>query len=153
MIPEVKTRDAIKLVGLRYQGKNENHEIATLWYEFNERIEEIENRVSDERFGYDTWDDSINETGEFTYIAAVEVSDFESIPEGMVKVVIPKNSYAVFTLTSIVENIHGAVKEVFSKWFPESGHKLASNYDFEYYKEGFKPNSADHNAYFYVPIK
>lgn len=153
MVPEIQKRDSIMMVGFKYTGKNENNEIATIWYDLNERIGEIENRVSDEMYGYDTWDATINEDGIFTYVAGVPVKDLSSIPEGMVGVSIPENRYAVFTLTSVVENIHGAVKEVFSKWLPESGHRLCDNYDFEYYGEGFKANDPEHNVYFYVPIK
>ena len=154
MKPKIVEKNGFILLGMRYDGKNENDEISMLWHSFLERLNEIKNRVdSNESYGYDTWTEKINETGEFTYIAGVEVKDASTIPEGMTCIKIPDNKYAVFTMASTIEDVGKTVSEIYRKWLPESGLELCDSYDFEYYNEDFKHNDENSKLYFYVPIK
>jgi len=154
MKPEIVEKEGFTLVGMKYEGKNDNGEIPLLWYNFFLRLKEIKNRVNNSvSYGYDTWTEKINETGEFTYIAGVEVEDDTCVPEDMVCIKVPGNKYAVFTMDSIIEDVGKTVGEIYSKWLPEAGLQLADNYDFEYYNENFKPNDENSKLYFYVPIK
>jgi len=153
MMPEIIEKEGFTLGGVKYEGKNENNEIITLWDDFIMRLKEIKNRTGSSRYGYDTWTEKINETGEFIYVAGVEVEDDSGVPEGMVSIKIPSNRYAVFTIDSVLEDVHNTVGQIFSKWLPEAGLKVADNYDFEYYNENFKPDDHNSKIYFYVPIK
>ncbi|SCY73011.1 GyrI-like domain-containing protein [Alkaliphilus peptidifermentans] len=153
MMPEIIEKEGFTLVGVMYEGKNQNNEIITLWDNFIMRLKEIKNRIGSSRYGYDTWTEKINETGEFIYVAGVEVEDDSDVPEGMVSIKIPSNRYAVFTIDSVLEDVHKTVGEIFSKWLPKAGLKVADNYDFEYYNENFKPDDHNSKIYFYVPIK
>jgi len=148
----VVERDAFMIAGLKYFGNNANDEIGGLWGEFSILRDSIKNQANlKEAFGYDTWDEKIQETGEFTYIAAVEVTDESGVPDGMEIVRIPANRYAVFTfeLKLMGDNI---VQEIYSKWLPESGYQMCDDYDFEYYDEAFHDHP-DALVHFYIPIK
>ena len=151
MKPTIVEKKAFTIVGMKYEGKNENDEILELWPRFMQNVDKIENRVNEvEYFGYDTWTEKINETGEFIYYAAAEVGGEGQVPEGMDVISIPASEYAVFTLEN--KNVHNAVQEVFKKWLPESGYKLSGNYDFEYYDENFRPDDENAKIYFYIPV-
>ncbi len=152
MKPTIVEKQGFTIIGLKYEGKNENNEILQLWDEFMQKVHTIENRINpNEFFGYDTWTEKIKETGEFTYLSATEVEDDRLIPEGMDCIKIPASKYAVFTLVN--KDVHKAVQEVFSKWLPESGCKMSGNYDFEYYDENYHPHNEDAKIYFYIPIE
>jgi AraC family transcriptional regulator len=92
-------------------------------------------------------------TGNFSYVIAIEVLDYENVPPDMFRSEIPQATYAVF-LVPPVENmgpefsdaIQGTWKYIFTTWFPDSGYELAEGkLDYELYGEGTKVE-------IYIPI-
>ena len=68
------------------------------------------------------------ETGDFTYIIGMEVTDFENVPNEIAKRTFPAATYAVFTTPKVphkemVSSIHQTWNAVFSEWFPHSGYE------------------------------
>ncbi|ERJ11376.1 arginyl-tRNA synthetase protein [Haloplasma contractile SSD-17B] len=154
MNPEIVIKESFTIIGLKYEGRNENNEIIKLWQRLSERVKEIKNRtIPNVSYGYDTWTEKINDTGEFTYIAGVKVESDTHVPEGMTCIKVPCNKYAVFTIGSILEDVGEMVGNIYKNRLPELGLEIADHYDFEYYKENFKPNDKNSKIYFFVPIK
>lgn len=154
MKPAIVEREAFRLVGMKYQGKNENHECAMLWAEFMPRLPEIRNRGQEHvSYGFEVFTEESKQTGEFVYIAAVEVSDFDDVPAGMVSQVVPASKYAVFSIPAVIEDIPKAICDIYERWLPESGLEPSGDWDFEYYDQDFVPNSVDSRLLFYVPVK
>lgn len=102
LTPEIVTQERMQLVGVKtefYSVDSEKNNMADklplLWDEFVPRMEEIQHKVSGLAYGV------IQQTKEKTdlleYYAAVEVSDINDLPEGMVSVEIPVSTYAKFT--------------------------------------------------------
>jgi len=145
---KIVEKPAFKIVGMKYFGNNSDGAIGGLCQEFyTKRIHTIKNRLNvGTAYGYDTWTSEINETGKFTYIVGVEVSDDSDVPEDMVYVEVPGNKYAVFLLENLTD---GSVQEVYRKLMPEYGLEVNGNYDFEFYETEDK----DAPAHFHVPIK
>lgn len=154
MVPKIVYKEGFTLVGMKYEGKNDNNEIPMLLHKFFLRLKEIKHRVNHKvSYGYNTWTDKIIETGEFTYIAGVEVEDESDLPEGMVYIKVPRNKYALFSINSLIEDIGKSISDIYSKWLPMTGLELADNYDFEFLNAEFIPNDENSELYFYVPIK
>jgi AraC family transcriptional regulator len=154
MKPTIIEKNKCYVVGLVCKGKNENDEVSKLWNEFNSRYSEIEDKVLPcSSFGYESYGEDFHTTGDFTYMAGVEVTSVDNIPEGMDYVEIPANKYAVFAIPAIIETLPNAICSIYSKWIPECGLKVNGCYDFEYYDETFKANDATSNIYFCVPVK
>jgi len=147
MTPAIVFKSGFYLVGLKYEGRNENGEISELWEKLNSRILEIENRVSaKEFFGLSLYDEKFLATGEFIYLAAVEVGKVDEIPEGMEAVEVEPAKYAVFTLPGQREKLPKLIHDIYCRHIKEHGLKLAGNYDFEVF-------NGEESIYFYVPIE
>jgi AraC family transcriptional regulator len=92
-------------------------------------------------------------TGDFSYIIALEVEDYEGVPPDLFRGELPAATYAVFTISPVEslgpefsEAIQGTWAYIFSTWFPDSGYELAEGkVDYELYYEGTKVE-------IYIPI-
>jgi predicted transcriptional regulator YdeE/DNA-binding transcriptional MerR regulator len=149
MEPQIVTKPAFTVTGLRYYGKNEKDEIKALWGELNTRWHELNHRASPDAYGVCYGEP--DEEGEFEYIAGVDVTDEVEVPEGMVCRSVPAAQYAVFpcTLTTIHETYEHAAKT----WLPQSSYEWAQSPDFELYDGHFDPEDPESTMYVYVPIR
>ena len=92
-------------------------------------------------------------TGDFSYVIAVEVHDYEGVPPTMFRREIPEATYAVFTVPPVESHgpefsdaIQGTWKYIYSTWFPDSGYEFAEGkVDYELYGEATKVE-------IYIPI-
>ncbi len=148
--PQIISKAAFTVVGMKYRGKNLNNEIAQMWGEFNPRMEEIKHKA-DPGGCYGVCSDT-GPDGVFEYVAGFEVSRAADVPDGMVSWDVPAQKYAVFPCT--LKTIHQAYQYAFETWLPQSGYQRGDGPDFELYGEEFEPNveGAD-QLHIYVPIK
>jgi len=159
MEPKIVIKDEFKIVGMRIFGENSNNEIKELWNKFMPRIGEIKHRIKEDlsqdiSYGICYPSDDMSETGEFEYIASVEVSRLDEIPEGMVGRTIPRQKYAVFTHKGVVDRIKETYKYIYGTWQPKSGCELVKAPDFEYYDERFDAEYQENSEMsIYIPIK
>lgn len=135
---EIQSRPSFFVVGLEISGPySKIPEIGAMWPTFSQRIPEIHNAVN-AHIAYGITHDRATD---FTYYAAIEVSDAPEVPEGLVKVEVPAGKYAVFTHKGTVRTLHqtiGAARQTLT----EAGHELdTSSYWFELYDERFDPTS------------
>lgn len=157
MQPKTVNRDQIKLVGMQYIGNNENGEIPQLWESFITRAKEIGGTINNRAF-YGVCECicegpcKCGMGGDFLYIAAVEVSEFDGVPEGMVTKTIPAAKYAVFIHKGSLDGLCDTMNSIYCKWIPESKITPNQKFCFEYYDERFD-NSPNSELDIYVPVK
>lgn len=148
----VERRD-MTIIGMPYQGKNENNEIPKLWSKFVPRIGEIKNIWNGNlSYGYETYTEDSKGSGALTYVAGIE-AECEDIPKGMVSIEIPANRYAAFPISSIVEDVPRTIKRIYSKLLFELKLEPCDTYDFELFDENFTPNDCKAKHYLYIPVK
>ena len=152
MEPTIITRPAFDVIGMRYFGKNENQEIKALWEAANPRMGEIPYKPGSDAYGICISIPSVT-TGEFEYVAGLEVEPGAVVPLGMVARHIPASHYAVFTHFGPLNKLSETYKYIYHTWLPQSGYQVNGNLDFELYNEDFKDFSPDSRFYIYVPIK
>ena len=152
MEPKIVILPAFKVVGMRYFGKNEHHEISELWGQANQRLSEIHHAASQNAYGVCIMLPDAP-TGEFEYIAGLEVSQAEEVPDGMVVREVPFSQYAVFTHLGSLEELSATYEYIYRSWIPQSGYQLTGGPDFEMYNEDFRDFAPDSKFYIYVPIK
>jgi AraC family transcriptional regulator len=147
MEPEIKRNPAFMVVGMKYRGKNENNEIPQLWNEFGPRMNEIKHITGP---GYGIMDNYDEETGEFDYVAGFEVDSEADVPEGMVCIHIPEQTYAIFpaTLPTLRQIFH----YIYGKWLPKSSHRRTDGPEFELYDKTFNPEDETSEMYIYIPV-
>lgn len=98
MEPEIVERPEIKAIGVAGQYSQEDLDYPKLWLAFRPYAEGgVRSRVGGHYFGIHEQYRETNDGAEFTYVCAMEVEEFESVPEGMVTRTIPAQLYAVFT--------------------------------------------------------
>jgi AraC family transcriptional regulator len=84
--------------------------------------------------------------------AAVEVSSFDSIPEGMLTLVIPEGLYAVFHYTGNPDEGENVFRYLFTEWLPSSGYRLDDRPHFEVLDERFRRNDPSSQEEIWIPV-
>ncbi|HEY9088172.1 MAG TPA: GyrI-like domain-containing protein, partial [Anaerolineaceae bacterium] len=134
---KIITTPAMKLVGLRYQGKNQNGEIAGVWDAFNRRCLEIPNLVRGDAYGVCRVPAGLPE-GEFEYICAMPVSGVGDVPAGMVTVDLPELKCAAYPHIGKLDNLGESYEAFYKGWLPQSGMEaLEPGFDMEWYGKEF----------------
>jgi len=96
---------------------------------------------------------NFNPDAEFEKWAAVEVKDFETIPEGMETITLPGGTYAVFLYKGAAHASSGTFRYIFETWLPNSDFSLDNRPHFEILAEKYKNESPDSEKELWIPIK
>jgi AraC family transcriptional regulator len=149
--PRFVTGKAFLVAGLGDRFHPENAAgIPGLWQRYHQKVELIPNRVGQVAYGVCCNGD---DTGNFDYVAGVEVADFSDLPREFMSVRIPAQRYAVFSHTEHISTIRQSVSAIWNHWLPASGHKMADAPSFERYDEKFDPVSGNGGFEIWVPIR
>jgi AraC family transcriptional regulator len=151
--PRFETAKALLVAGV---GERYNHcdaggaNIPNQWQLFHQKVGEIPNVVGKLAYGVCCNGD---DSGNFDYIAGVEVSDFSDLPREFARVRIPAQRYVVFTHSEHISTIRCTVMAVWNQWLPQSGLKVADAPNFERYDEKFDPATGNGGLEIWVPVK
>src|SRR3954468_17312614 len=120
------------------------------WQRFHQKLGEIPHRVGRVAYGVCCNGD---DSGNFDYIAGVEVSDFSDLPREFSRVRIPEARFAVFSHKDHISTIRRTVNTIWNQWLPASGLKAADAPSFERYDENFDPLTGNGGLEIWVPIR
>jgi len=120
------------------------------WQRFHQTVDEIPDRIGKVAYGVCCNGD---DSGNFDYIAGVEVSDFSDLPRQFSRVRIPEARYAVFSHKDHISTIRRTVNTVWNQWLPASALKAADAASFERYDEDFDPLTGNGGLEIWVPIR
>lgn len=152
----IENKDSFIIVGIQKSGSgNDNSFIPELWANLHENRTKITTSALPPIFiGYGEVKEDFMETGAFSYTAGLIVDTQTDIPEGMVKISIPENEYAVFEIDmSDVSNIPKQIQQIYFEYLPGNGLAVNGLYDFEYYTDQSIPNQAGSTYFHYIPVK
>jgi AraC family transcriptional regulator len=153
MKPEIITLEKKFVIGLNYYGDNEQAEIPHLWYVFSRKRQEIKNKKGWCAYGLCIEPEDYESTGEFHYVACLEVEDLNDIPLEMVGKVIPANTYAVFTHKGPVSGLRDTYAAIYGTWVKETDMTVIRGFDFELYDDRFtSPDDPGSEIDIYIPI-
>lgn len=131
--------------------KRNNHVvIPRLWQDFGAQMASIPHRANDLCFGAIWCDDG--ECGRCRYLACVEVSSADEVPDGMVSRELRGGMHAIFTHKGSMIRFDRTVGYVYGSWLPRSGHRLRDAPEIEIYGEKFDPESPDSEMEFCLPV-
>jgi AraC family transcriptional regulator len=145
MEPKIVTKAAFDVVGMSYQGKNENNDISRVWDLFIPRIDEIEDKAGD---AYGVCG-QVEPDGSFHYLAGIEVSQVDDQPEDMTHWTVPEQTYAAFPCT--LQTIHETFRHAYQNWLPQSGYKQTDGPDLEFYPPEFNAETGT-GMFVYIPV-
>jgi AraC family transcriptional regulator len=137
-------------VGERIDHENNGAGIPHQWQRFHQKVGDIPNRVGNIAYGVCCNGD---DSGNFDYIAGVEVSDFSELPREFSRVRIPEQRYAVFTHAEHISTIRRTINTAWNHWLPSSGMKAADAPSFERYDENFDPATGNGGLEIWIPVR
>ncbi|AXP01812.1 MULTISPECIES: GyrI-like domain-containing protein [Pseudomonas] len=94
-----------------------------------------------------------DEEGGFEYIAGVEISRLDDLPEQYHWIEIPPGRYAVFEHRGPLKTLPQTFQYIWSEWLPQSGHEGACTPEFERYSEDFNPRTGQGTLEIWIPLK
>ncbi|MBB4360855.1 AraC family transcriptional regulator [Bradyrhizobium sp. CIR18] len=124
--------------------------IPGLWHRFHQEVADIPSRVGQVAYGVCCNGD---DSGNFDYIAGVEVAEFSDLPRRFARIRISEQRYAVFTHTEHVASIRRTVNTIWNRWLPASGLTAADAPSFERYDEAFDPATGNGSFEIWLPVK
>lgn len=90
---------------------------------------------------------------DYQYIAGVDVSTAQNLPNGMVVRVVPARRYAVFAHRGPLDTLPDTFKYIYEVWLPQPGHQFADWPELEVYGEAFRDDSSESEMTRWVPIR
>jgi AraC family transcriptional regulator len=155
MKPKFSQRPAMKVVGIGGTFTSETRaKIPELWMQFIPRLADVGGAVSMVTYGVCF---PPNEDGEFEYIAAIEVEEGNSVPDGMVLRQVPAHRYAVFrhevTSSNLHQDLQPTMAFIWEEWAKSGQEVIARAPDFELYPADFDPGRPGSWIDIYVPIE
>jgi AraC family transcriptional regulator len=150
--PRFETGKALLVAGISERCTHENGGagIPNQWQRFHQKVGDIPDRAGQVAYGVCCNGD---DSGNFDYVAGVEVSDFSDLPREFSRVRIPEQRYAVFTHRDHISTIRRTTNTIWNHWLPASGLKAADAPSFERYDQNFDPLTGNGGLEIWVPVK
>lgn len=156
--PRIEILAEKKLVGRSISMSLSSDRTAELWQGFMPRRKEITNALSTELICMQVFDHSLefgdfNPQTVFEKWAAVEVADFNHIPEGMKSHTLQGGLYAVFKYVGLPSEFAETFHHIFYTWLPNSAYVLDKREHFELLGDRYKNNDRNSEEEVWIPIK
>jgi len=124
--------------------------IPALWEKFIPEIGEIPGQKSEVTYGICCNPDG---KGGFEYIAGVEISKLDDLPDKYRWVEVQPQHYAVFEHKGSLDTLPQTFQYIWKTWLPQSGHQAADAPEFERYSEDFNPKLNTGVLEIWLPLK
>jgi AraC family transcriptional regulator len=157
MNPKIISIGEKKFIGQTIEMSFVNNKTPELWKQFMSRKKEIKNIIGIELYSIEiyppTFFEQFHPANIFKKWAAVEVSNFNDIPQDMEKLISPEGLYAVFLYKGSASDAPKIIQNIFQNWLPGSGYSLDYKPHFAVMGEKYKNNDPDSEEEFWIPIK
>lgn len=154
--PRIETLQEKKLIGKHLTMSFANNKTGELWKSFMPHRKAITNAVGINLYSMQLYAPEFfkqfNPHAPFEKWAAVEVSDFDNIPEEMEAFTLAGGFYAVF-LHKGSSTDNSTFQYIFSTWLPNSEYILDDRPHFELLGVKYKNADSDSEEETWVPIK
>lgn len=156
--PQIQTLSEIKLIGKNVRMSFATNKTQELWRSFMPRRGEITRSIGAELYSVEVYDDtafsrSFNPATEFEKWAAVQVSDFNTVPDGMNSLTIPGGQYAVFRYKGKPSEAQATYQYIYGKWIPNSEFELDDRPHFALMGEKYKGEHPESEEELWIPVK
>ncbi|MFC5412794.1 GyrI-like domain-containing protein [Larkinella bovis] len=158
MTPRIEELPAKKLVGKNRKMALANNQTRDLWQSFMPHRKAIRNAVTTDLFSLQVYDPTLDfrdfgPTTEFVKWAAVEVTDFDAIPDGMESFLLPGGLYAVFLYRGRPADFANMFHYIFGVWLPQSAYQLDQRPHFELLGANYKNDDPASEEEVWIPIR
>jgi AraC family transcriptional regulator len=158
MEPRIETITPRKLIGKRMRMSLADNKTRELWSSFMPRRKEIINMLGTDLYSVQVYDrvpdySKFDPNDPFYKWAAAEVSDYESLPEGMDTLELPGGDYAVFLHKGAASTGPQTFQYIFGTWLPVSGYLLDNRPHFEVLGDLYRNDHPDSEEEIWIPVK
>jgi AraC family transcriptional regulator len=159
MQPQIVEITERKLVGMKITTSLSENRTFELWSRFKPRVKEINHRKNNDFYSVQIYKGELNyqEFTPFTTFekwAAVEVSEFNVIPQDFDFQTLTGGKYAVFMLRGTHSEAVKTIQNVFQNWLPNSEFEFDNREQFEIMGEKYiSPNDENSEEEIWIPIK
>jgi len=126
-----------------------------LWQSLMPRLKEITNRAGNDKFSMQIYEYPLNLSDaaqRFEKWAAVEVSDFDNVPEGLETFTLRGGLYAVFDYKGSSTDTR-IFLYIFTEWLPASEYVLDARPHFEVLGENYRNGDPESEEEIWIPVK
>jgi len=156
MKPRIEMLKEKKLIGTRLTMSLVNNRTGELWKCFMPRRGEIVNNLSNELISMQiykaTYFSDFNPANEFEKWSAIEVSDYNNVPEDMETFSLSGGLYAVFDYKGLSTD-SSIFQHIFETWLPGSDYLLDNRPHFEVLGEKYKNGDPNSEEEIWIPIR
>jgi AraC family transcriptional regulator len=146
-----------KLVGNRLNMSFSANKTYELWRGFMTGRNRIRNNIGTELYSIEVYEpmyfENFNPGKEFEKWAAIEVTDFNSVPDGFETIALPGGLYAVFIHRGPASEGPRTYGYIFNEWLPKSAYILDDRPHFALMGEKYKNDSQDSEEEIWIPVK
>lgn len=157
MTPRIETLNEKKLVGKRLTMSFADYKAGELWQAFMPKRKEISNNLTDDLISMVIYKANhfadFKPTNEFERWAAVEVSDFDNVPNELETFVLPSGQYVVFLHKGDTKQFAKTFQYILETWLPSSEYLLDDRPHFEILGDKYKNNDPTSEEEIWIPIK
>jgi len=153
--PIIKTISEKKLVGMSLRMSLAENKTFSLWQSFMPRRKEISDALSTDLISMQVYDAPLqagNVQQLFDKWAAVEVSNFDKVPEDMNTYTLVGGLYAVFHYKGLSTD-SSIFRYIYGEWLPNSNYVLDQRPHFEVLGPKYKNNDPNSEEEIWVPLK
>ncbi len=156
MNPQIITGTEKKLIGMRSTMSLTHYRIGELWRSFMPLVSAIPHRVSADLVSMAVYPSlyfsRFNPQNEFERWAAVEVSEYETVPAGLETFLLPGGRYAVFHYKG-ASNDPAIFQYIYNTWLPRSSFALDHRPHVERLGAKYKNNDPHSEEEIWIPIR
>ena len=157
MKPEIRILDEKKLIGKRIKMSYTDNKTHELWRSFMTGRKEIQNSIGTELYSVEVYPpaffENFNPGNDFEKWAAIEVTDFDNIPDSMETIIIPEGNYAVFVHKGLAGKAPETYGFIFKIWLPGSEFLLDNRPHLAIMGEKYKNEDPDSEEEIWIPVK
>jgi AraC family transcriptional regulator len=155
--PRIEILPEKKFVGKRIKMSFSNNQTHELWKSFMPSRREIKNNIGSDLYSVEVYEplyfNNFNPEKEFDKWAAVEVTDFEKVPDDMDTLILPRGLYAVFLHKGAAGKGPETYQYIFGTWLPASDFLLDNRPHFAVMGEKYKNDDPDSEEEVWIPVK
>jgi AraC family transcriptional regulator len=157
MEPRIEKLKEKKLIGKRINMSFANNKTTELWRSFMPRRKEIKNYIGQDLYSIEIYNPDFflrfNPESVFEKWAAIQVSDFDGLPDDMETVTIPPGLYAVFIHKGPAGKGRDTYQYIFTEWLPNADFIVDHRPHFALMGEKYKKDDPHSEEEIWIPIK
>ena len=157
MSPELRQISRKKFVGKKSFMSFDRNTTSDLWRSFMPVRNEVQNVVGKELYSIEIYPvDFFNDFDPgriFEKWAAIEVNDFNNIPDSMHTLITPRGLYAVFIHKGPASEGPKTYNYIFREWLPSVNYQLDDRPHFAVMGENYKRDDPESEEELWIPVR